>query len=454
VTDSPLLRAPSRLERWAAAVVIVVGVVAFGYAVEKRSAFLARRMGDLDCYLRAAWAVRVAPDRLYDVCDDNGWHYNYPPLFALLLAPLADPPPGEDAAGMLAYPVSIAAFYLLSLAALAAGVHWLATALERVSPDPAVRAMPIGCRRWWLFRIVPVLLCLPPIGHTLMRGQANLFLLATICGAAAALTRGRRLLAGGCLAGAICLKIFPAYLLLLPLWRRDGRCLVGCLLGLVLGLAVVPAAALGPARALGEYQKLGVVLLGPALNLGGDDSRANELLHTTSTDSQSFVVILHNLMHIDQHRWERPPEAVPAVRYAHYVLSGFLTAATLVAARRRRGAGRPDDAVLFLGALSLAMLFISPVCHTHYFALSLPLVMALLGRAWEERGRIPWGLTIVLTLQPVVNALILLPAGEKLKDGGLALAAAMALWGTACVLLWRGGAGAARPGDLPLAHAA
>jgi hypothetical protein len=80
--------------------------------------------------------------------------------------------------------------------------------------------------------------------------------------------------------------------------------------------------------------------------------------------------------------------------------------------------------------------------------------MALLGRAWEERGRIPWGLTIVLTLQPVVNALILLPAGEKLKDGGLALAAAMGLWGTACVVLWRGSPSAAPSSALPAARAA
>jgi hypothetical protein len=62
-----------------------------------------------------------------------------------------------------------------------------------------------------------------------MRGQVNLLLLALLCGTAAATLRGRRFRAGLFLAGAICIKVIPAFLLLFPLWRRDGRCLLGCL---------------------------------------------------------------------------------------------------------------------------------------------------------------------------------------------------------------------------------
>ena len=65
--------------------------VAFAVPVEMRSALMSRRMGDLDCFLRAAWAVRSGAD-LYAVTDDNGFHYNYPPLLAILATPLADPP--------------------------------------------------------------------------------------------------------------------------------------------------------------------------------------------------------------------------------------------------------------------------------------------------------------------------------------------------------------------------
>ena len=35
-------------------------------------------MTDLHVYLRAAWAVRAGAD-IYDVVDDNRWHYQYPP---------------------------------------------------------------------------------------------------------------------------------------------------------------------------------------------------------------------------------------------------------------------------------------------------------------------------------------------------------------------------------------
>src|SRR3954447_21646504 len=81
----------SRRERVALACFLVLFAL-FGLAVEKRSAFMRRRMCDVGCYLRAGWSARSGGRHLYDQIDDNGWHYSYPPLFALLIMPLADPP--------------------------------------------------------------------------------------------------------------------------------------------------------------------------------------------------------------------------------------------------------------------------------------------------------------------------------------------------------------------------
>ncbi len=82
---------------------MVMLVVGFGVVTEVRSAgALQRRMGDLDCYLRAAWAVRTGTDP-YDIQDDNGWHYNYPPLLAIVAVPLADAPKGVERAGLLPF---------------------------------------------------------------------------------------------------------------------------------------------------------------------------------------------------------------------------------------------------------------------------------------------------------------------------------------------------------------
>src|SRR6516165_9185130 len=72
-------------------VALLLAALGFGVVVEYRSTFLTRRMTDLDVYLRAAWAVRTGAD-IYTITDDNGWHYHYPPLFAILMTPLADPP--------------------------------------------------------------------------------------------------------------------------------------------------------------------------------------------------------------------------------------------------------------------------------------------------------------------------------------------------------------------------
>src|SRR5262245_43244018 len=146
--------ASAPLSKWEkAAIVFFLGVVfpLVGAMVEYRSAFLSRRMGDLDCFLRAAWAVRNDDD-LYAVTSDNGWHYNYPPLYAVLMTPLADPPRGESKEGYLPYPVSVAICFLLNVTCLFVGVHTLASALEERTN---LGDQPRYCRRWWALRLAP-----------------------------------------------------------------------------------------------------------------------------------------------------------------------------------------------------------------------------------------------------------------------------------------------------------
>src|SRR5262249_5129951 len=154
-----------------------------------------------------AWAVRTGQD-IYTTTDHNGYHYHYPPLFAILLVPLADPPPGADRSWTVSFPITVAIWYVFSLCCLVIAVHWLACALEgrqgdgvsSISPCLPISLSPC-LSSWWALRVLPVLACLPPIGHTLMRGQVSLLLLLLLCGMAAALLRGRRWQAGLWLAG-------------------------------------------------------------------------------------------------------------------------------------------------------------------------------------------------------------------------------------------------------------
>jgi hypothetical protein len=423
----------ARWQRWGLWLLLAV-VVAFGVLVEIRTVFLSRRMGDLGCYSRGAWAVRTGADP-YEVTDDTGWHYNYPPLFAILMAPLADPPPGVHTPGMLPWAWTAGIWYVFNVVLLALAVHWLAGALESTSALPWLRGQPVGTRAWWALRVFPVLICIVAIGHTLMRGQANLVLLALLCGMAAGLLRGQSFRAGVCLAGMICIKVFPAYLMLYPLWRRDVRCLTGCAAGLFVGLVAIPLAVFGPQHTIELYEKFAQVLLGPALGVGDDQSRAIELIRVVATDTQAFQATIHNTIYLD--RATRPVQVAVWVRAAHWGIGAVLTGLTLLAAQRRRLDGPRN--VLLLGALTTIMLLLSPVCHLHNLVLCALLVVGLVLLDWERTNgpRIGWGLTGLFAVYLVLNMAPQFPGLELTRDLGLAMYGALLLWLTSVVKIWR-----------------
>jgi alpha-1,2-mannosyltransferase len=399
----------------------------FAVVTEWRSVYLSRPMTDVQVYLRAAWAARTGAD-IYTIEDANHWHYHYPPLLAILTMPLADAPPGADHSGLLPFGVSVAVWYWLSVAFLVAGINSLASAVE---PN-TIRFS----RRWWALRFWPLLFCLPPTLATLVRGQINVIVLALICFAGAAELRGRRWRSGLWIAAAVCLKVIPALLLLYPLRRRDYRCLGGCALGLLLGLIVIPAAWFGPARTATYVIEWNNALLRPALGGGSDHARDIELILATSTDSQSPVAMIHNALHLD--RLSRPYVASAQVRLAHWLIGGLLLGVTLLAAGPNDGGHRLRP-LLFLGALSLVMLLLSPVCHLHYFCLALPLVMGLIAWEWQTRGsrRLSRGLLVVLVLHCAINAMTHFPGMDLIRDLCLAGYATMLLWLAAVVVLWR-----------------
>lgn len=431
---------PSKRD-WTVLGIFVCLVVLFGGLVEMRSVFLTRRMTDLGCYLRAAWAVRAGAD-LYQVTDNNGWHYNYPPLLAILLVPLADPPSGVDCAGAIPYPVSVALWYVLSVGCIVLATHGLARALEQSTGDRPWLQRWRGSRGWWALRVVPVMACLPPLAHSLMRGQVNPLVLTLLCGMIASVLRGRSLRAGLFLAGAVCIKVYPLFLLVYPIWRRDSRFLAGCALGLLLGLGVIPALAFGPSGAAGYCAEHLRVTLAPAMGVGDDLSRAHELTRITSTDSQSLLAAMHNGLHTD--RMTRPLDASAALRRIQLVVGGLMTLVTLLAAGWRRPLTGPAVPLLF-GALILVMLLIVPVCHLHYFSLAMPLLMGLVAHNWfspsssgRERGT--WGgpaFACLLAANVVVNTLPHLPDLEVLRDRCLTAYMALILWSIAVLALWR-----------------
>jgi hypothetical protein len=429
------------LTRWERTILLALlaVIVAFGGLVEFRAAFADRRMSDLTVFLRAGWAVRTGAD-IYHVPDEgNGWYYVYPPFFAILMAPLAEAPANADQSWMLPYPITVGFWYLFNVGLLFWCVHRLASALQKISTDPEVRDQPAGCRRWWFLRMAPILVCLVPIGSTLSHGQTNIIILAMLCGMLAAILEKKSLQAGLWMAAPICVKVFPAFLLLYPLWRRDYRCLAGCAVGLFVGLVALPGAVFGPERTVTYYQEFADMILLPGVGHGGNQARAATLTSITRTDTQSFMAIMHNLQYL---RTYRPPDPSSAIRLAHWGLGAVLTSIVLLAAGWRRD-GKPLAEMLFLGLLVMLMMFLSPVCHLHYFGWLIPVIMGSLLLHWEHRRNLALsvGWVTLVILNNVVHIGAHMTENPEIRiifrDLGLSTWVGMAIGVVGVIHLWK-----------------
>ena len=202
-----------------------------------------------------------------------------------------------------------------------------------------------------------------------------------------------------------------------------------------MGLAVIPTAVFGPARAWQRYHTFATVILAPGLGDQTDKSRLQELTAVT-TDTQSFLAVIHNTLHRDPAT--RPEWVDPWVRNVHWLLGAVFTGVTLLAAGRRRPRTAGHTA-LVLGALVLLMFLLSPGCHMHYFLLALPLIMTFLALrpVREGRPRLGLGLSLLLGINLVCNIVPRWPGMQVPRDLGLVTYATMLLWLTAIVVLFR-----------------
>jgi hypothetical protein len=343
--------------------------------------------GDVQMFFRAGWAVWTGYP-LYEVADHHGWTYHYPPTFALLMGPFAEPLDGfARPAWALSLQASVAVWYALSAIAILAALDLWARALARFAPQSLAQDRWNG---WWLLRLGALTALLPFFGDGLGRGQPTALVLLTMVGFLVAYFRGRIYLAACALAFGFTIKLFPLALLIFPLLRRDFRTVLATAGFSLVFLVVVPVLFLGPAYVMELYAALWSEHLSGVLTGVPAPKIAAEITFT----SYDMISVGAMLARIGAGGLPQT-DALPA-----YATAGQLAFnAIFIAALLALGHGRfwrlkgpqpaPSGALLIGGALLCAALPVMlSVSQPNYVAFAAPLFAVVQLETWRKAGRV------------------------------------------------------------------
>ena len=340
------MRRSRRLALW-----LLLGLIVWGFTdIRGRAAYDPDRpldhRTDFTVYTAAGRALLDGDDP-YAATNPRGWTYLYPPLLAIVVAPLSYLDPQWQGV----------AWFLISLA--------LACGCVR-----ECRRLPRG-HAWCAAAVVAL-----PALNTLQRGQVGIAILYPLLLGLRLLLQSRPLLAGIVLALPVAIRITPALPVgVLLFWHvargRGGRLAAGCALGAVLFFAAIPSAVTGwtaNARNLETWAR--TIAADPEIGVKrgfNPHSGRNQSLENAARRLASFLDRAPQDRLLDDHR--RWMDAPPIDRRPVLVLSALGLAFLLVVAWR---CGQPA-AVFGLGCL--ASLVFSPVSWGHAYVLFLPAVL-------------------------------------------------------------------------------
>src|SRR5262249_51268174 len=111
---------------------------------------------------------------------------------------------------------------------------------------------------------------------------------------------------------------------------------------------------------------------------------------------------------------------------------------TLAAAGWRRSLFGPD-LTLFLGALVINMLLLSPVCHLHYFSLCVLVVMGLVAARCGRQCNLSLGkvMILIMTISVICYVPPNIPSGLILRDVAIMISPTLLLWAAGTFTLWK-----------------
>lgn len=317
-------------------------------------------------------------------CRVNG----HPPTSVLLALPL----------GKLPYAQAFLLWNVLSLAgvALAAGI---------------VLKLEFGTLETFAWAALAALVLSNPLLQHLMLGQLTIPLLVLIAAAAACEARGRSGRAAALVGTAAALKMFPAYLFLYFLVRRNGRAL---LIG-GLTFAACHAATLG--------------LLGFAAYRDWVELSLPEVLQYRSWWG-NYTLAGHWAKLFDGASkqtapWFYAPAVAQALTALSLLLVTGLTALCLERGRKAGGGGSSAAARSGFALTSAAMLLCAPIAWDHYFLLLMPALTHFALRT--EEGSATRGLLNVALFTFWLNPLVAFRLVAKHNGDTISTAATVAV---------------------------
>jgi Glycosyltransferase family 87 len=355
----------------------------------------------------------------YDVSNPRGWRYLYPPLFAILMAPLS----------ALDSQWQAVVWYFISLG-FAWGTWreavriWHLLFGDRITPATGEQQFspPV-----WLGGLAAATLALPAL-NCLQRGQVGILIVYLVL-------LGYRLAAenrswwgaaagGSALAAAVAIKLTPALpavllvaMFFLAVWshrwsaepsRRFAGAFAGLAIGLLMFFFILPGMAIGNAANVTHLRTWvdRIVLhhdMGEENNAGfysvRDQSLTNAVERLGNWLAEGIAGSRDETTRINSAHAGTVPVALPSVERSLAFARLALSALLLIGGWRAGRHGDPLDVAAVFGLAATATLLLSPLSWAHHYLIWLPGLLVVPTWLWRAR-RVR--LAVVLAIGPCV----------------------------------------------------
>lgn len=357
--------------------VLVVAIVAYGLSLIIDVA----PSQELQNALQAGW--NISHDKGMYESSTNEFHA--PPLLAIAAIPFGYPASGINDSQAVPYPLTRALWFYLTVLCFWLATHWLAALVEPTTVTP---------RRWWLNRLLPLLLLIVPLVQSLRTGSSDGLLLIIVAALILGLVRQQFFAAGCALACAICLQITSLALLFVPIWRRDRVMSFGIVFGLLVSLLLLPGLYFGLQRT----------------------NRLNEqYVEVLKQYEQQALAAEQNHSLVGMIKQAIPADSSVRDLWAIAIVLSVLASLTLISCGLMGFSQNQEPLRLihFIGSLLAMMLLASPQPMLHSFALLVPTIIGTLAVASNQTSSNQLNSSLTLTLV-CISVLISLPLQQPL----------------------------------------